>query len=90
MSLRKTLITALALAIAIAFSPLSELRAASPKSPGSQPASPIKKPASARQASAKGVEKRPARAAAAAPTSTARRASAWMRGTNSRALPALC
>jgi hypothetical protein len=39
MSLRKTLITALALAIAIAFSPLSELRAASPASPGSQPAS---------------------------------------------------
>ena len=39
MHLRKTLITALALAIAIAFSPLSELQAANPATPGSQPAS---------------------------------------------------
>jgi hypothetical protein len=39
MSLRKTLIAGLALAIAIAFSPLSELQAASLMSPGSRPAS---------------------------------------------------
>lgn len=37
MRIRKTLITALALAIAIAFSPLPELQAATFVSPGSQP-----------------------------------------------------
>jgi hypothetical protein len=37
MRIRKTLVTALALAIAIAFSPLPELQAASLLSPGSQP-----------------------------------------------------
>ena len=37
MRIRKTLITALALAIAIAFSPLPELQAAAFVSPGSQP-----------------------------------------------------
>jgi hypothetical protein len=37
MRIRKTLITALALAIAIAFSPLPELQAASLLGPGSQP-----------------------------------------------------
>ena len=39
MYLRKISISALAVAIAIAFSPLSELQAASPASPGPQPAS---------------------------------------------------
>jgi hypothetical protein len=37
MSIRKTLIAALALAIAVAFSPLSELQAATFANPGSQP-----------------------------------------------------
>jgi hypothetical protein len=37
MQLRKTLVAALALAIAIAFSPLPELQAASLMGPGSQP-----------------------------------------------------
>ena len=37
MRIRKTLITALALAIAIAFSPLPELQAATLMGPGSQP-----------------------------------------------------
>ena len=37
MSLRKTLITGLALAVAIAFSPLPELQAATFVNPGSQP-----------------------------------------------------
>ena len=37
MRIRKTLITALAVAIAIAFSPLPELQAATFVSPGSQP-----------------------------------------------------
>jgi hypothetical protein len=38
MRIRKTLVAALAVAIAIAFSPLPELQAASLLSPGSQPA----------------------------------------------------
>jgi hypothetical protein len=37
MSIRKTLITGLALAVAIAFSPLPELQAATFVNPGSQP-----------------------------------------------------
>ena len=37
MYIRKTLLAALALAVAIAFSPVSELQAASLMSPGSQP-----------------------------------------------------
>lgn len=37
MRIRKTLLTALALAIAVAFSPLPELQAATLLSPGSQP-----------------------------------------------------
>ena len=39
MRIRKTLISALALAIAVAFSPLSELQAAGLATPGSQPGS---------------------------------------------------
>jgi len=71
MRIRKTLITALAVAIAIAFSPLPELNAATFVNPGSQPAadnqthvvkSKKKKKAKAKKGKKKGKKKRGKRA----------------------------
>ena len=71
MQIRKTLITALALAIAIAFSPLPELNAATFVNPGSQPGAENqthvvkmkkKKKAKAKKGKKKGKKKRGKRA----------------------------